>query len=106
MKNIKTDHLITVPSNLFTWTGGTGVADLTDLSGYAYSLGRLCRQVWDDACDCGFVIESKLTGKRLLFLYCEEETDREGEVTGWGFVSAEVKLGRIVHDFKLKIVND
>jgi hypothetical protein len=106
MRTIKTDHLITVPSKLFSWKDGTGVTELSDLRGIAMSIPRLARQVWDDSCDIGFVVESELTGKRLLFLYVSEDKDGEGEVTGWNFVSAEVKLGKIVYDFKLLIIND
>jgi hypothetical protein len=42
-------------------------------------------RLYDDACDCGFVMVSERTGKKVVFALDETARDDEGEIKGWRF---------------------
>lgn len=67
------------PGNLFTWNGNQGVAEISDLGP-----NPLC-PVYNDACDVGFGIEG--THREVVFCLNSTETDTEGEITHWEFIS-------------------
>jgi hypothetical protein len=58
----------------------TFIAEASDL-GRSFSLGR----VYDDACDEGFTIISKRTGKPAVFALYNHEEDGEGDLVSWIF---------------------
>lgn len=70
------------------------IAEASDFNGE-----RLAGQLWNDACDEGFVIRSHKTGERRLFTESHQEHDAEGELLCT--VYKEVKGNLEVH-----ILND
>lgn len=91
--------LHTVPnhsSNLFTWKGNSGVADVSDL-GQSGNF-KVWDRIYDDACDIGFYIVSAKTRKRVLFYMGKIDGDGE-DIHGWNFISA-------CGQFKILVVND
>lgn len=73
------------------------VAEISDLPE-----GPFMGQVYDDACDMGFMMESERTGKKLLFLYDMSDWN-DGEIAGWNFSYDDYENN--VH-FKALIIND
>ena len=65
------------------------------------------QQVWDDACDVGFYVESHITGFRKLFLLTFVQKDHEGDVQHWIYQEylqpGHVKPGTLI---TLTIFND
>ena len=59
------------------------------------SLGTLASyltgQLYDDACDQGFVLVSDRTGAEIPFYLDETETSNEGEILCWNFKAASLK---------------
>lgn len=71
--------------SLFRWCDQSGA---TDVSMLHYSCGgRIYSQIYDDACDMGFYIESHRTGRWVLFTLAHTQKDREGDVLFWEFKS-------------------
>lgn len=56
------------------------IAEVSDF-GPGFQFG----QVYDDACDEGFTLVSKRTGKECVFAVEKTLTDNEGELHGWEF---------------------
>jgi hypothetical protein len=52
------------PSKAFTWKGNSGVSEISDLGQYSF---KGWSQLYDDACDIGFAIQSERTGKLVRF---------------------------------------
>ncbi len=87
------------PSRVFTWKGNSAVSDVSDMHAYA---SPQWSQLYDDACDVGFAIESDRTGKVVRFSLGREEFSGHGEdkeVVGWNFIS-------ICGKYKILVVND
>lgn len=82
-------------SILFTWSANAAVTDITDLT----ALRSPWSKIWSDRPEEGFEVESAKTHKRILFVRGREERDREGDLTGWNFISSCGK-------FKILVVND
>jgi hypothetical protein len=80
-------------SKMFTWTGKTGVADLSDFNGLS-----LWRHIYDDAADIGFEVVSSKTGVKLLFSFESDELDAEGDLVALHFINQ--------HGYKITILND
>lgn len=83
----------------FSWKGKSGTT-------FASDLGCRCGtvpggQIYDDACDYGFHLEGK--GRTILFVLSNTLYDREHELSGWEYTSAEGEFGG---EFKLTIFND
>ena len=83
-------------SSKFTFTKNTFVSELSDLG--RPRLGR----VYDDACDEGFTIISKKTGKPAVFALYSSEDDSEGDVLSWTFTCVTPGLKNL----KAVIYND
>jgi hypothetical protein len=65
-------------------------------------LGYICDQVWNDACDIGFWLESSITGVKKLFTFDGE--DKSGEdIAGWRFNCYD-KDGKV--EYKALVIND
>lgn len=81
--------------SLFSWTGGEGVTEASDLGGslpYA--------KVYDDAMDVGFRVRSK-TGVVMDFVLSKVDyygRGEDAEVSGWRFISPT--------GIKVLIIND
>jgi len=54
--------LNTYNARCFTWGGKHGVAEASD-----FGQAHISRQIWDDACDEGFLCKSPKTGRIVLF---------------------------------------
>ncbi len=77
MKSLLPVHL----SNRFTFKNATFIAEASD-----FKRERLTGQVFNDACDEGFIIQSIATGKRVVYLLANVEYDRrEGELLAWRY---------------------
>ena len=77
----------------FNWSLGVGVTEASDL-------GRInfLSQVWDDACDEGFVVVSHRTGAQIIFTLDKVDVT-DNEINGWNFVS-------VCGKYKILIIND
>ena len=64
----------------------------------------LMAQVYDDACDEGFVIESHHTDRRVVFALDKIDRDNDGDIAGWWFKPAERKDAAL--NIKVLIIND
>lgn len=69
-----------ISSDLFCFKNNTFIAEASDLQ------DTVLGQVYDDACDEGFTIISKKTGKPAVFAMNEIKRDREGDLVSWEFV--------------------
>lgn len=67
-------------SSMFVFNNNTFIGEISDF-GPKFDFGR----VYDDACDEGFSIISKKTGKHAVFAFENHETDLEGELIAWVF---------------------
>lgn len=79
-------------SELFTWVPSSQrfVAEASD-----FTVGNYMSQVFDDACDEGFIIVSHRTGAEVLYVY--DGRDEAGDETlGWKFKPFNRKTGRPV----------
>lgn len=64
-------------------------------------------QVWNDACDSGFVMIGQRTGKGMLFTFKGEDKNIEGETIGWNFVAEpQFNKGLIIEPVHALIIND
>jgi hypothetical protein len=87
----KPDNFIpTHDGALFTWTGKTGVTEASTL-GPAYA-GR----VWRDACDMGFNVKSRRTGRNVTFYYAHSVGENVEDVEAFVYRDAQ-GLGLEVH---------
>ena len=72
------------------------------------SLGTLASnltgQLYDDACDQGFVLVSHRTGEEVPFYLDETETSNEGETLCWNFKAASLKPELL--NLKVCVFND
>lgn len=59
-----------------------------EISSLGTLAGNLMGQLWDDACDQGFVLVSHRTGEEIPFYLDVTERDREGDIQCWNFKSA------------------
>lgn len=76
-------------SNLFT-------AEISELDNFQWG------QLYNDACDTGFVMVSHKTGRELGFYLAGKDVNEEGEVMGWRFKSCD--YGRT--GINVLIIND
>jgi hypothetical protein len=79
----------TYPSTMFTWNtseNGTkyGLAEMSD-----FGKCQIYSQVYDDAADVGFNVQSDKTGKVKLFTFKSEERDPNSDVVGVYFSSED-----------------
>lgn len=84
-------------SSKFSYKSNIFTVEASDL-GRAFRLGR----VYDDACNEGFTVISKNTGKPAVFALYNHEEDREGELISWIFKCVTPGLT----DLKAVIYND
>ena len=65
-------------------------------------------QVYDDACDEGFVLVSHKTGEEVTFVVDKIDQDSEGDIAGWHLIPINRKSGRrdISKDFTVLVIND
>lgn len=71
------------------------------------SAGRsraITAQVYDDACDEGFVIESHHTDRRVTFALDKVDTNADNEIMGWWFKPCARKDAAL--DIRVLIIND
>jgi hypothetical protein len=54
-------------------------------------------QIYDDACDAGFVLVSQKTGKKKTFFFINEET-KDGEIVSWNFKDTKGELEIIIYN--------
>ena len=64
----------------------------------------LLGQLYDDACDEGFVLVSERTGAEIPMYLTKTERDREGDVQCWNFKSASRKPNE--KDITVCVFND
>jgi hypothetical protein len=78
-------------SRMFTWGGDnfTGHIGLVDASDFGSS--RIAGQIYDDACDVGFIVHSERTGKDELFFHANSYRDTDGELRHDTFVNRPTK---------------
>jgi hypothetical protein len=57
------------------------------------------RQLYDDACDQGFVLVGALSGKEFPFYLDGVDYDRDGAIAGWRFKSSRSA-------YRVLIIND
>jgi hypothetical protein len=86
----------TFSSSLFTWHGGVGYAEISDLKGVVAD-SVMCR-VFDDAIDVGFNVLSEKTGDTKLFTLVKADRDDDGDVTAFRLESED--------GIKITIFND
>lgn len=97
----KPDYLIQVLSTkLFHYDQETRTfcAEISTLECNGYFPGP--RQIWDDACDTGFYLESHKTGRKILFVLSETCVE-DGFPVEWLYISADPEF-----EFELTIFND
>jgi hypothetical protein len=76
-------ELLALFAHQFTWEDGLGAAEISDLQVFVADLQR---QVWNDACDVGFLVIGN-EGPKVFTL---SAVDKSGDdVAGWRFVSAD-----------------
>lgn len=65
-------------------------------------------QVYDDACDDGFVIVSHKTGTEATFALDRTDADDEGEIDGWHFIPTRDTLRKHpqLKGWTVLVVND
>lgn len=65
-------------------------------------------QVYDDACDEGFVLVSHHTGKEITFAVDSVDKDSEGDVAGWRLIPINRKTGHrdTSVQFTVLVIND
>lgn len=89
-----------IPSDRFTWTGNKGCAEASDLRGFPG------QQVYRDAADLGFEVESLRTGTVRLFVYSEDVLDANGEdLVARRYVSVDGPRGQ-TGNVVIDILND
>ena len=90
------------PSDLFSWKAGTGVAEASD-----FGRGNpITGQVYDDACDVGFIVASVRTAKEVVFSHHHDDRDSEHELQGSWYYSLPDRRHREGGEFKILIIND
>ena len=95
--------LYALDASLFTFSGGTFIAEASDLKGY-----EVARQIYDDACDVGFAIRNHATGNVVRFYMEQPHTDREGDITHWTFkvIPEDARKDPRIAKLSVKIFND
>lgn len=95
------------PSDLFTVVGTEFVQEKSTLQANA-SDNCAFGQVYDDACDVGFVVVSKKSGNHAVFVHSHTERDREGEIVAWKFIPTQNTLRRLpsMTGWKAIVLND
>lgn len=88
MRRAFTEGFVPVPASAFSWRGGNGYAEASDLPALAL------HQVWPDSCDEGFTVVSQKTGEHQTFVKFGETRGSEGELQATVFVSLNNKTGR------------
>ena len=94
-----------VGSERFTWHKDCNsfIAEASDLPKGFDPLS----QVWNDACDAGFILVSERTGKELLFTFSHEDKNIEHETMGWNFkAEPQFNKGIIAEPVDALIIND
>lgn len=73
-----------------------------------HSTGEVARQVYDDACDIGFVIVSGPTGKEATFAQDNTRRDGEGDIIAWTYVPTRGTLRKLpqLNGWKVTVIND
>ena len=71
----------------------------------------LFQQIYPDACDVGFEMESSRSGEKAVFVYAEEIMHgpaNEPEVAGWLFYPTTETLKKMPHlkDWSVTVFND
>lgn len=82
------------------------VAEMSDLNGV-----NLFNQLYADACDTGFAMESSRTGDKAVFYFVEEIMHgpaNERELAGWLFKPTNETLRKMPHlkDWSVTVFND
>ena len=97
-----------VGSERFTWHKDCNafIAEASDLpKGFDFF-----SQVWNDACDAGFILVSERTGRELLFTFAYEDrhhVHEDAEIAGWNFVADPAfNKGLITEPVRALIIND
>lgn len=82
-----------ISSKDFTWNSKTQTFS-TELSEFGHRNARCntLAQIYDDACDIGFVMVSEKTGKEEVFAFVEAKKDEEGDLQFLKYVPANPKL--------------
>jgi hypothetical protein len=73
-------------SSLFSYHGDTQTFT-AEVSTLCIGRGTDYGRVYDDACDYGFTIVSRRTGKEVVFAHDHDDRDREGDLAGEWFVA-------------------
>jgi hypothetical protein len=94
----------TYSSKKFTWTGNVGVAEMSDFG--TMDPLAICDRIYDDACDCGFAVESVVTGKRIVFNYSHAINSGENEIQAHVLVSLDDKCRRADGKYEIHLLND
>lgn len=70
--------------------------------------GEVLGQVYDDACDEGFIIVSKKTGRDAVFAINETVKDSEGDVRYWTMVPTRDTVRRLpqLKGWEVMVFND
>lgn len=61
-------------------------------------------QIYDDACDEGFAIVSRRTGREVVFVVEKIDRDDDGDIVGWWLKTAERKDAAL--GIKVLVIND
>jgi hypothetical protein len=79
-----------------------------EISTLTQGRGPAFGQVYDDACDEGFVLVSHKTGREITFVNDGLDRDPEGDTAGWRFAPIDRKTGRRDRtlDLKVLVIND
>ena len=64
-------------------------------------------QIYDDACDIGFIMVNEDTRNEVIFTLSGEDKNDDGETTGWRFES-QIKINGVWYHgtYKCLIAND
>jgi hypothetical protein len=78
----------------FTWRSMKAATEASDLGRPVHG------QLWDDACDVGFYIESHRTGTKALFALASQERS-DGDVVSTTYRSVDLPM-----EFEVVVFND
>lgn len=92
-----------LPSSIFTWIGKVGGIEDSDCRFKYY-------QLYDDACDLGFWVESTRTGEKVMFVHAEDVREKKyaNEFRNGGDViySKFVSIGQVGPQIEIRVYND
>lgn len=90
-------------SKLFDFRNNTFFAEASDFRHENFQ-----RQIYDDACDVGFGIESAKTHTVVRFYLSLVKTDCEGDIEQWEFkpIAEDVRKFKLPTNLKAVIFND